>query len=94
VTEISSNVRLTKFANLILAIIFVRIVWSEVDVMITIFGNFYKFSAKKLVFFFKNQFYYTLLAECWSVLSQKRQFFHRFLGEKIYFFNHNIGPWR
>jgi hypothetical protein len=43
-----------------------------VDVMITIFGDFLQFSAKKMAFFSKTN---VLFAEFSFVLSQKRQFF-------------------
>jgi hypothetical protein len=45
--------------------------------MITIFGE-------KIVVFLKNQCYDPLFAEFSSVLRQKRQFFRRFLGAKIF----------
>jgi hypothetical protein len=61
--------------------------------MITIFGDFRQFSAKKLAFFSKTNvtiiFWHNLSS---FVLSQKRQFFHNFFRQK-YFKNHSIGPW-
>jgi hypothetical protein len=46
-----------------------------VDVMITIFRNFYPFSAKKLAFFSKTNVTITIFAKTSFVLRQKRQYF-------------------
>jgi hypothetical protein len=72
--------------------------WPEVDVMITIFGDFRQFSAifdnfrrKNWLFFSKINVMIKILHNlCSFVLSQKRQFFRRFFRRK-YFKNHNIG---
>jgi hypothetical protein len=60
------------------------------DVMITIFCDFWQFSAKELAFLSKNNV--MIKIEFIYVLSQKRQFFRWFFRRK-YFKNHNIGPW-
>jgi hypothetical protein len=58
-----------------------------VDVMITIFSDFWQFSAKKLAFFSKTNVIIKILHNLPSfVLSQKRQFFRRNNLN-----NHNIG---
>jgi hypothetical protein len=63
-----------------------------VDVMITIFCDFWQFSAKKLVVFFKKkQCYNQNFAYFSFVLSQKRQLF-RWIFRQKYLKNHNIGP--
>jgi hypothetical protein len=46
-----------------------------VDVMITIFCDFYPFSAKKLAFFSKTNVMITIFAKTSFVLRQKRQHF-------------------
>jgi hypothetical protein len=48
---------------------------SGVDVIITIFCDFYPFSAKKLAFFSKTNVMITIFAKTSFVLRQKRQFF-------------------
>jgi hypothetical protein len=48
---------------------------SGVDVMITIFCDFYPFSAKKLAFFSKTNVMITIFAKTSFVLHQKRQYF-------------------
>jgi hypothetical protein len=58
--------------------------------MITIFCDFCQISAKKLAFFSKTNVMITIFAKTSFVLSQKRQSFPEFFGEKK---NHNIGPW-
>jgi hypothetical protein len=63
-----------------------------VDIMITIFGNFRQFSAKKLAFFSQTNVMIKILHNLGFVLSQKRQFFRQILRQK-YLKNHNIGPW-
>jgi hypothetical protein len=63
-----------------------------VDIMITIFGNFRQFSAKKLAFFSQTNVMIKILHNLGFVLSQKRQFFRRIFRQK-YLKNHNIGPW-
>jgi hypothetical protein len=60
--------------------------------MITIFCNFWQFSAKNWHFYQKNQCYDQFFAQFTSVLSQKRQFF-RWIFRRKYLKNHNIGPW-
>jgi hypothetical protein len=56
--------------------------------MITIFCDFWQFSAKKICVFLTNQWYARNFANFSFVLSQKRQFFSlNFLAK-----NHNIGP--
>jgi hypothetical protein len=65
---------------------------SGVDVMITIFGDFSQFSAKKLAFFLNTNVMINFFQNIPSfVLSQKRQFFHKNFWQK-YLKNHNIGP--
>jgi hypothetical protein len=62
-----------------------------VDVMITIFGDFRQFSAKKLAFFSKTNVmikFLHILALFWV---KNANFFTEFIGENI-FKNHNIGP--
>jgi hypothetical protein len=49
--------------------------WPGVDVMITIFGDFRQFSAKKFAFFSKNNGMITIFGKTSSSLSKKRQFF-------------------
>jgi hypothetical protein len=46
-----------------------------VDVVITIFCDFYQFSAKKLAFFSKTNVMITIFEKTSFVLSQKRQYF-------------------
>jgi hypothetical protein len=54
-----------------------------VDVMITIFGDFSQFSAKKLAFFLNTSAMITFLSKFAFVSSQKRHFFAKFFGENI-----------
>jgi hypothetical protein len=54
-----------------------------VDVMITIFAIFTNFR-QKIGVFPTNQCYHPIFAEFSRVLGQKRQFFRRFLGAKIF----------
>jgi hypothetical protein len=58
--------------------------------MITIFGDFRQFSAKKLAFFSKTNVMIKFLHNNSFVLSQKRLFFRRIFGQK-YFLNRKIG---
>jgi hypothetical protein len=51
--------------------------------MITIFCDFYPFSAKKLAFFSKTSVMITIFAKTSFVLRQKRQFFAEIFGENI-----------
>jgi hypothetical protein len=51
--------------------------------MITIFGNFFQFSAEKIGVFLKYQCYDQLFFKFSFVLSQKRQVFAQFFGENI-----------
>jgi hypothetical protein len=55
-----------------------------VDVMITVFGDFSQFSAKKIGVFLKYQCYDQLFSKFSFVLNQKRQFFFaKIFGENI-----------
>jgi hypothetical protein len=49
--------------------------WPGIDVMITIFGDFWQFLAKKLAFFHKNQWYDKIVAKISCSLSKERQYF-------------------
>jgi hypothetical protein len=62
-----------------------------VDVMITIFGDFCQFSAKKLVFFSKINVMITIFAKTSSSFSKKRRYFCSIFRRK-YLKNHNFGP--
>jgi hypothetical protein len=57
---------------------------SGVDVMITIFCDFYQFSAKKLAFFLKTNVTITIFAKTSFVLSQNAIIFAKFFGENIF----------
>jgi hypothetical protein len=59
--------------------------------MITIFGDFCQFSAKKLAFFSNTNVMINFFSKFSFVLSQKRQFFRKNFWRK-YLKNHNIGP--
>jgi hypothetical protein len=61
------------------------------NVMITIFGDFCQFSAKKLGVFPQNQCYNQILGKTCCSLSKKRQYFRQIVRRK-YFKNHSIGP--
>jgi hypothetical protein len=65
--------------------------WPGADVMITIFGDFWQFSAKELALFSKDQCYDQSFEWFSFVLSKKRQVFCRFFQRK-HFKNHNIDP--
>jgi hypothetical protein len=52
--------------------------------MISIFGDFCQFSAKKIAFFQKTNVMIKILHK-FAVLSQKRQFFRNFFSPKIFF---------
>jgi hypothetical protein len=62
-----------------------------VDVMITIFCNFWQFSAKKLAFFSKPNVMIKILHDLPLFWVKNANFFLNFSAK--YFKNHNIGPW-
>jgi hypothetical protein len=51
------------------------LIFPGVDVLITIFCDFYPFSAKKLAFFSKTNVMITIVEKTSFVLRQKRQYF-------------------
>jgi hypothetical protein len=61
------------------------LVSTGVDVMITIFYDFWQFSAKNWRFSQKPMLSIKILHNLPSFLSQKRQFFCQILGKKIFF---------
>jgi hypothetical protein len=65
---------------------------TAVDVMITIFGDFWQFSAKKLAFFSKTNVMIKILYILALFWVKNAEFFAEFFGENI-LKNHNIGPW-
>jgi hypothetical protein len=62
-----------------------KVAITGVDVMITVFGDFRQFSAKKIGVFIKTQCYDQIFAQSSFVLSQKRKnlIFANFFGENI-----------
>jgi hypothetical protein len=54
-----------------------------VDVMITIFCDFWQFLANKLAFFSKTNVMITIFAKTSSSLSKNANFFAKFIGENI-----------
>jgi hypothetical protein len=62
-----------------------------VDVMITIFGDLWQFSAKKLAFFSKTNDMIKILHNSASFWVKNAYFSAEFFWRK-YFKNHNIGP--
>jgi hypothetical protein len=60
--------------------------------MITIFGVFRQFSAKKLAFFSKTNVMITFFIPNLALFVKNAKFFAHFFGENI-LFNHNIDPW-
>jgi hypothetical protein len=58
-------------------------VWPGVDVMITIFCDFWQFSAKKIGVFLKNQCYDQLFSKIGSFWDKNANFFAEFFGENI-----------
>jgi hypothetical protein len=63
-----------------------------VDVMITIFGDFWQFSAKKLAFFSKTNVMIKLLHNSALVWVENANFCAEFFGETILKIIGNIGP--
>jgi hypothetical protein len=59
--------------------------------MITIFGDFWKFSAKKLAFFSKTNIMIKILHNLALFWVENANFFAKIFGENLK--NHNIGPW-
>jgi hypothetical protein len=60
--------------------------------MITIFGDFCQFSAKKMALFSKTDVMLNILHNLALFWVTNGIFFAEFFGENI-FKNHNIGPW-
>jgi hypothetical protein len=54
--------------------------------------NFLRFSVKKLAFFLKNEYFDQFFAYFCFVLNLKTPIFRQFL-RRIFFKNHNMGPW-
>jgi hypothetical protein len=65
--------------------------WPGVDVMITIFSDFWQFSAKKLAFFSKTNVMITIFAKFAVVWAKNTNIFAKNFRRK-HLKNHNIGP--